>query len=321
VSTYEVGTHSAFIAELLNPIGTHGKSNEFLKLFLNVMNFQLDGSKVKIDVEKRTQHGNLDIVVSDSKKAIIIENKIYASDQKGQISRYYQYANERYGPNNFVIYYLTLDGKDVSHESKGILKEGREYHLVSYRNEVLNWLNLCVKEASDLPLVRETIVQYIYLIKKLTHQTTNHKMEEEIIEQIVKDSTNIEAAFEIAKSVPALKVKIIQNFAKQLEEFAKENGMKIAFMDNKEVFGEYESEAVFEKEGWNYDVTLAFDSKYESIVIGLSNKEHKWISDLKQERRGAEVWNKASWSDVNSGKVTKELGEIIKSLFEGQDKF
>jgi len=35
VEAYEVGTHSAFLSELLSPQGTHGQGSTFLKLFLH----------------------------------------------------------------------------------------------------------------------------------------------------------------------------------------------------------------------------------------------------------------------------------------------
>jgi hypothetical protein len=41
LTTNEVRTHSAFIAELLNPKGSHGQKDVFLKLFLEVLDIKL----------------------------------------------------------------------------------------------------------------------------------------------------------------------------------------------------------------------------------------------------------------------------------------
>ena len=44
-----------------------------------------------------------------------------------------------------------------------------------------------MKESADRPILRETIKQYIILIKKLTNQLTNQKMEDEIKKLIIKN--------------------------------------------------------------------------------------------------------------------------------------
>lgn len=87
----EVKVHSAFIAELLNPKGSHGQDDIFLKLFLNHFCIkEFDTASAKIEVEKSigmktdTTGGRLDIYVSDQKgHDFIIENKIYAGDLRG----------------------------------------------------------------------------------------------------------------------------------------------------------------------------------------------------------------------------------------------
>ena len=82
--------HSAFLAELLNPNGSHGQKDTFLKLFTNAFCFKekvIDTTSCRIKVEDhiglisadRTQGGRMDIVITDKHfNQIIIENKIYA---------------------------------------------------------------------------------------------------------------------------------------------------------------------------------------------------------------------------------------------------
>lgn len=99
----EVRLHSAFLAELLNPKGTHGLGDKFLKSFLSlVVNhyrplFKLDTTSAEVSVEyyigqisdDYSEGGRIDILICDEyKNTIIIENKIYACDQYLQLSRY-----------------------------------------------------------------------------------------------------------------------------------------------------------------------------------------------------------------------------------------
>lgn len=41
---------------------------------------------------------------------------------------------------------------------------------ISYEHHIINWLENCIKEVALLPTIRETIFQYLNLIKKLTLQ-------------------------------------------------------------------------------------------------------------------------------------------------------
>ena len=96
LETNEVTTHSRFIAEMLNPNGSHGQENEFLELFTTMFsNLELKTSEAKVKTEHSFNNGRIDIIVRDSfNNAIIIENKIYAEEQEKQISRYIEYISK-----------------------------------------------------------------------------------------------------------------------------------------------------------------------------------------------------------------------------------
>ena len=185
-------THSAFIAELLNPKGSHYHGNIFLKLFLNeVLKIDsyddIDLDNVTVIIEEYigeinsnfTKGGYIDIVIKyNNGSVIVIENKINASDQKGQLLRYKNY----YHDCNLI--YLTKDRKEPSKESYYIDDENKidlkDVLLISYENHIKNWLEKCHKEAIEQPMLREIIKQYLNLVKKITNQTTNNKMSDEI---------------------------------------------------------------------------------------------------------------------------------------------
>ena len=92
--TEEVRLHSAFIAELLNPKGSHGLSHCFLQAFLEMLGLQdgyLDYRRCPHGVITERVIGSLgriDIIIEDGNRALIIENKIYAEDQTNQMLRY-----------------------------------------------------------------------------------------------------------------------------------------------------------------------------------------------------------------------------------------
>lgn len=185
----ENATHSAFLAELLNPAGSHLKGNIFLQLFLNSITqkhpIEISTAKVttefhigeRNDVAK--EGGRIDIYITDNNGySISIENKIYAGDQYAQVERYYNHNKEK----NTELY-LTLDGKEPSVESKGTLEAGTDFQLLSYRDNISAWLGLCLKEATDSPMLRESIKQYINLINKMT-STPDNQHEKELVQTL-----------------------------------------------------------------------------------------------------------------------------------------
>ncbi|MEO1098444.1 MAG: PD-(D/E)XK nuclease family protein, partial [Bacteroidota bacterium] len=91
-------THSAFLAELLNPKGSHLCGNVFLLHFLRVLNldkkFNINSAYIELEkyignVDNVNQTGGrIDIWISDiDGNSLSIENKIYAGDQVKQIQR------------------------------------------------------------------------------------------------------------------------------------------------------------------------------------------------------------------------------------------
>lgn len=200
LTTEEVRVHSAFIANLLNPKGTHNQNSKFLELFIKRFGCSnIDIKKTSVECEKyigrKTDDtgGRLDIVISDCSNTIIIENKIYASDQHNQLVRYHKYDEKA------LLLYLTLDGREPSKDSKRDLTSG-DYKCISYATDILTWLEECQDSVKDISVIYEAIGQYIVLIKNLTNQSIYIQMSQEIIKTIFGSQENIMAALEIVKT-------------------------------------------------------------------------------------------------------------------------
>lgn len=191
IETKENKTHSAFLAELLNPKGSHLMGDVFLKLFLMTVKhnerleaeasriFFSENASVKVEhgigtinLRKKENEnpseatgGRIDIYLKAKNGNLIsIENKIHALDQEAQIQRYCNYRKDRN-----TVYYLTLKGEEPSNFSKLKLKSGTDFFNISYEKEIIVWLEQCLKEVPNFTSLREAINQYILLIKKLTH--------------------------------------------------------------------------------------------------------------------------------------------------------
>lgn len=222
VDHYEV-THSSVIAEFLNPKGSHGQGVLFLEAFLKELQgyygsfneFKLD--EVKVETEKVVKKGRLDILISNkSGQGIIIENKIYASDQENQLIRYNDFAKNYF--NNYTILYLSLDGRDAdAKNSKDV-----EYYPISYSSFIIDWLNRCRILSIDKPLIRETINQYIYHIKCLT-QRNNMELNDDLLDLLIE---NEKSTLQIIGSHDKLRNRIFEKtISSKLKEIAEQLNM------------------------------------------------------------------------------------------------
>jgi hypothetical protein len=218
----EVMVHNRFLAHLLNPRGSHDMGAVFLNLFydqlIQSINSEIPSAEeTKALLERmkvqpanvKAEHwlgkksadiktgGSLDIFIKTSYGQLRIENKIDAGEQDDQVERYYN--SERESDAKIIVVYLTLDGRDAT--TAGSLKSGEDYFCLSHRRHTTNWLAACLLQASDRPILRETIKQYLILIKKLTFQTTTHEMNKELESLITKNRESYESANAISNAM------------------------------------------------------------------------------------------------------------------------
>jgi hypothetical protein len=222
-------THSSFIAALLNPKGSHHLGDLFLRLFVKKLkevvgdewdNFNsLNTAKIikeyhisKVDHKNKTG-GRIDILIRIGGKFISIENKIYAGDQENQIERYVNFENDKN-----TVFYLTLDGKSYNgstNSTEATISE-EDYHCLSYKNHIKEWLEACLLELENKEqhILKASIKQYILLIKKLTGQMENHEYVE--LKGVIEK--NFGAAQAIADNIEQVKNDLLQNFKNKLVE-------------------------------------------------------------------------------------------------------
>lgn len=233
----EVRLHSALLAELLRPNGMSGVGNAFQKAFLAILglpeNYIIDGKvsvELSIGTTTDTEGGRIDIIMEDGNHAIIIENKIYAQDQPAQLLRYTNFARDNY-PHGYRLLYLTLDGKEASDDSA----QGCPYQCISYKNEISKWLEECARISFDRPLVRETIRQYINLIKQLTNQSMGTLEDNKLVE-LVASPEHVAEYLMIINNQTAIENKIRFGFVTEIEKMARDMGYEIVPVGDKRTY-------------------------------------------------------------------------------------
>lgn len=364
METDEVRTHSRFIAELLNPSGSHGQKDVFLVLFINAFKrlliekapnladvfdiLKCDISTTEIKVEEVIENGRVDIVMKFSNgQVVVIENKIYAADQYGQLARY----KNKY-PKCYLIY-LTLNGGKATDFSNDWANEKNEkisvhssedckvkcencYFSFSYKKDILDWLRNCQKESSAFPILRETIAQYINLIKHLTHQTMSDQETKEIIDEIIKDSKKIAAAEEIFNNWQGIQKAAMVKFQFRLKEIKNELNVELNFdFNGGEELGKIDSGFWLYRKGWKYCIYFCFLEgyymKYGIDLVkadGMNMKNKTVIDDLKiilgstnaNEENGTWLWVNSDVKLDNYGFeefVTEGYKNYIKEMING----
>lgn len=233
----EVRLHSALLAELLRPNGMSGVGNAFQKAFLAILglpeNYIIDGKvsvELSIGTTTDTEGGRINIIMEDGNHAIIIENKIYAQDQPAQLLRYTNFARDNY-PHGYRLLYLTLDGKEASDDSA----QGCPYQCISYKNEISKWLEECARISFDRPLVRETIRQYINLIKQLTNQSMGTLEDNKLVE-LVASPEHVAEYLMIINNQTAIENKIRFGFVTEIEKMARDMGYEIVPVGDKRTY-------------------------------------------------------------------------------------
>lgn len=239
----EVYLHSRFLSSILDPAGPHVLGTIVLNSFLYRIesNFVYDEKSIEVypNNHNRSEYKKIDISFIDriTKKAVIIENKIYHEDSnhedKGQLENYYErlIEEDKIPEDGIEVYYLTLDGHEPSEDSVSLsnkfpkLKE--KVKCISYSIEILDWLRVVVKECYNKPSLRESIIQYIKLIENMTNNETCMEEIKEILEVIGCSEDNLMSAKLLIDNRKHIQWNTVSDFWSELTEQFVANGFKI----------------------------------------------------------------------------------------------
>lgn len=219
----EVNLHSKFITELLKD-KNYGR--KFIELLLPIIGVEkINYKRVNIFSEYSVKdNGRIDIILKffleDSKKVIVIENKIYADDQYQQLKRYYDsMLMEGYKSEEIELVYLTLAGAEPSEDSiKGLPAAVREnMRIISYKDDIITWIEDCIKEVAQVPIIRETLVQYESLLKKITGKG-ERIMTEEMKNMILSNKDYLDMVYKLTDVLVKIKQELQLKFWEKLEE-------------------------------------------------------------------------------------------------------
>ena len=263
----EAHIHSKVIYSLLSQNWGKKDKETFLTLFLKEIGIEEEiiyNKTWEVTREKAfdldTIKGRLDFEIKSKDYIYIIEMKIDAGDQPEQLMRYQKFAKEQH--KKYKIFYLTLDGHNASKKSIGEeenLEENQkvEYINISFKEEILNWLENCLKLVEGKENKLACINQYIASINKILGEK-----EIKIKDNILKSSEDIKNAIVIYE-------KLNENLQKVLKNFFEELNKKLNDITPKPIYNES-----YIKNYYNYTLDK-IPQDYPGIYIVLHENKSK----------------------------------------------
>ena len=267
----EAHVHSKVIYSLLSQNWGKIDKETFLTLFLKEIGIEdeiIYNEKWEVSREKvfdlDTIKGRLDFEIKSKDYIYIIEMKIDAGDQPEQLMRYQKFAKEQH--KKYKIFYLTLDGHNASKKSIGEeenLEENQkvEYTNISFKEEILNWLENCLKLVEGKENKLACINQYIASINKILGEK-----ETKIKDNILKSVKDIKTAITIYEKLNENLQKVLESF---FEELNKKLKNKLKDITPKPIYNES-----YIKDYYNYTLDK-IPQDYPGLYIVLAENKSK----------------------------------------------
>ena len=319
----EVNLHSNFIASLLDPNGDHYKGDLFLKLFLemcDIDDFSIDMSTATVFKEFK----HIDIYISDGKKHIILENKVYAKDQPTQIARYIEtiIQNKDAEDEDIYVLYLHPDGDLPKEYSLGDYKTNQDetklvkkgstinFKVISYEDEISNWIDKCKNEVSNITDLNVFLSQYKDVIEMIYNRYKRiDKMEKANLVEVFKE--NYAAVLDIVNNHQEVRKEIIneffKNLSKELEKiYPEENSYKVG--GEEVASNKYCQPIKIESENWKlFNFAIEFTgANLTKPIMGFVKKDKTIdLSKIDNTKNSDDFWIESK--EISGGDICKSI--------------
>lgn len=226
--------HSQFIANLLDPRGTHGQGDLFLKKFVSKFSNEhpstekFDEARIRAEYPA-TENDRIDIFIDlKSGAKLAIENKIGAKEGPEQIERYQKYLKGS-DCKNSKIFFLTPDGREPITAAPNT-EQMPPCEPISY-GKISEWIKACL---GDKRLIgAHTLKVLLRHYADICERIGERKMEEirnqelqEIIKALKSDDDDLKVAFVVEEAASQIRNDFFKEFwmgvKKLLEEGLKQ---------------------------------------------------------------------------------------------------
>jgi hypothetical protein len=233
--------HSNFLAWLFNPLESHRLADfalkEFIRIYfkenklhnlgltsgLSVFDFVLMDFD---DLEIKREYKNIDLIFLSPKNkfCIVIENKIYSNERKGQLKKYRHQIEREYPEFKYKIYiYLSLYNQQITEDEQDHYIQLNYDHIIKLIEQIL--VNQRINIADKTRFVFE---QYLQTLKSMLNK--NEEIEKIALQLYKKYKSAFDLVFKYSMVADGSEVNEISNKIQELINNAK--GIK-PFKSNK----------------------------------------------------------------------------------------
>ncbi len=188
--------HSNFLAWFFNPTESHNLGDfalkEFIKIYFKENQFQNLGNETGLsvfdfvqldfdDLEIRREYKNIDLIFLSRKNefCIVIENKIYSQEKKGQLEKYRKLIESEYPDFKHKIYiYLSLYDQQISETEQDNYVQLNYEHIIKLIEQVISSQRLKLADKT-----RFVFEQYLQTLKSMLNK--NEEIEK-VAQQLYK---------------------------------------------------------------------------------------------------------------------------------------
>jgi hypothetical protein len=188
--------HSNFLAWFFNPTESHNLDDfalkEFIKIYFKENQFQNLGNETGLsvfdfvqldfdDLEIRREYKNIDLIFLSRKNefCIVIENKIYSPEKKGQLEKYRKLIESEYPDFKHKIYiYLSLYDQQISESEQDNYVQLNYEHIIKLIEQVISSQRLKLADKT-----RFVFEQYLQTLKSMLNK--NEEIEK-VAQQLYK---------------------------------------------------------------------------------------------------------------------------------------
>ncbi len=296
----EVNLHSRFLHALLehrDPLsGERENLDAFIRCVARADAFALENARVD------REWNRIDLLISNGREAIVVENKIWASDQERQLERYQNVMVEQgYDEGAIRLLYMTPFGHEPSAESAGAIPV-EDIRLVSYREDLAHWLIGCQRRAFDDPGLRESVAQYRRLMLAMTNSGYEAEHMNDLKELLLRDD-NVIVASQIAKSLADVQTELVVAFYGVIDRVLQEKVDDLPSIDPEYAYLAEEDEV-------RRCVTGRGRKLDSGLYYPVPDTDSVWLTVSGADR----LWVGVSCSSDDDAKLHGELREVLRGV-------
>ena len=201
--------HSNFLAWLLDPKGTHGLQDGFLRAFAAKLGQEYSVPQVVSDcvVRREWQHIDLLVICESGKYLLCIENKVFSREHGNQLQRYREILKKEYPGYSISFAFLTPDG--ISPEKE---VDQQDWQPISY-TDVLDAISKARKGVALSPEVNLLLDHYTEAV--MNHITGDKNTEMLCMEIYTKHKDVLDIIFENCKTPRVVTCRVIEDWCKK----------------------------------------------------------------------------------------------------------